>query len=198
MSGRHERTNQKLRTREALLHAARDILLEGTSVTVIAAAERAGVSKATAYRYFSDPAILASEAGLDLSVLPYEEVVAGVEGIRGKLLAISVYYLDLAIDHEAEFRNFVGLSLLAWRPNDTSSVVRRGGRRIAMYEAALADLEGDLSVDRKTALVKALAMATGAEAMIALYDVARADREEARAVVSDVADAIITRYLPQA
>jgi AcrR family transcriptional regulator len=48
-SGRHA---QKRRTRRALLDAAAELVAEGTVPTVAQAAERADVSRATAYRYF--------------------------------------------------------------------------------------------------------------------------------------------------
>src|SRR5262245_253317 len=47
------RTRQKLRTRAAMVAAARALLAEGvTSPTVEQAADRAQVSRTTAYRYF--------------------------------------------------------------------------------------------------------------------------------------------------
>src|SRR5438105_11171359 len=46
------RTRQKLRTRTALVDAARALLAEGMTPTVEAAAERASISRTTAYRYF--------------------------------------------------------------------------------------------------------------------------------------------------
>ena len=46
------RTRQKLRTRTAVVDAARALLAEGLTPTVEAAAERASISRTTAYRYF--------------------------------------------------------------------------------------------------------------------------------------------------
>jgi AcrR family transcriptional regulator len=46
------RANQKSRTREAIIDGALELMAEGTMPTVVAAAERAKVSRATAYRYF--------------------------------------------------------------------------------------------------------------------------------------------------
>lgn len=193
MAENRERRAQKSRTRQALMAAARTLLTDGEIVTVTAAAERAGMSKATAYRYFSDPAILVAEAGLDVEVVSYDKVVAGAATLRDRLRAISLYFLDLAIDHEVKFRQFVGLTLTAWRPDDGKTRTRRGGRRMPMYRQALA--ETDLTEDRKEAMIRALSTATGAEAMIALYDVQGCDRETARQTVADIADAIIDRYL---
>src|SRR5438034_11699722 len=46
------RIRQKARTRSALLDAARQLLAEGATPTVERAADRAQVSRTTAYRYF--------------------------------------------------------------------------------------------------------------------------------------------------
>ena len=46
------RTEQKARTRSALVDAARNLLAEGLTPRVEDAAARAGVSRTTAYRYF--------------------------------------------------------------------------------------------------------------------------------------------------
>src|SRR5829696_9995053 len=46
------RTNQKVRTRDALIAAARQLLAKGVSPTVEAAATEASVGRTTAYRYF--------------------------------------------------------------------------------------------------------------------------------------------------
>src|ERR1700750_1848992 len=48
------RTRQKARTRAAMVEAARSLLAEGITPTVEQAAERAGVSRTTAYRYFAN------------------------------------------------------------------------------------------------------------------------------------------------
>src|SRR3712207_464264 len=46
------RTNQKARTRDALIAAARQLLAEGVTPTVEEAAAEASVGRTTAYRYF--------------------------------------------------------------------------------------------------------------------------------------------------
>jgi AcrR family transcriptional regulator len=52
VSSQDPRANQKERTRTAILEAALDILREDEAPTVASAAERARVSRTTAYRYF--------------------------------------------------------------------------------------------------------------------------------------------------
>ena len=46
------RTEQKARTRQALVDATRELLGTGATPQVEDAAERAGISRTTAYRYF--------------------------------------------------------------------------------------------------------------------------------------------------
>lgn len=194
MSQPSGRTAQKERTRKAILDGARMLLGEGKPVTVAAAAEKHNISKATAYRYFSDPALLVAEAGLDISVASYDAIVADIQGVREKLKAISLYFFDLAIDNEAGFRQFVGMTLAAWKPDGNQSPARRGARRIAMYERALASDDLRLTGQEQAKLINALATATGAEAMIALLDVANVDHATARQTVSEIADALLDRY----
>ncbi|UFM66958.1 TetR/AcrR family transcriptional regulator (plasmid) [Paracoccus sp. MA] len=190
------RTAQKQRTRRAILEGARQLMREGRPVTVTAAAALHGISKATAYRYFSDPAMLAAEAGLDVAVEPYEQIVSGAGDLRQRLKAISLYIFDLSVSHEAGFRRFVGLTLAAWTPDPKAgSPQMRGARRVALYEQALQEDGGGLAPARAQALVRALSLATGTEAMIALYDIVGADPVTARRTVGDVADAILDRYL---
>jgi AcrR family transcriptional regulator len=57
-----ERTEQKERTRQKLLAAARLLVEEGTTLTVARAAEKAAVAEATAYRYYRNPRSLLRDA----------------------------------------------------------------------------------------------------------------------------------------
>lgn len=195
MSGQSGRSAQKERTRKSILDGARSLLAEGKPVTVAAAAEKHNISKATAYRYFSDPALLVAEAGLDITVASYDAIVADIPDVRGKLKAISLYFFDLAIENEAGFRQFVAMTLTAWMPDGRQGPARRGARRILMYEQVFAVGDHDLAAPEQKRLIQALATVTGAEAMIALLDVANVDHAEARETVSEIVDVLLDRYL---
>ena len=95
-----ERSGQKRRTREAILAGARALLARGETVTVAAAAAEQDISRATAYRYFSDALSLELEAGLAVEVLPFDQIVAGAGTVRERVRAISLYYIDLAAPGE--------------------------------------------------------------------------------------------------
>lgn len=191
-----ERQAQKSRTRNALLAAARRLLSDKAALTIPAVAKAAGISRATAYRYFSDPSVLAAEAGLDISTRSYEDIVRHAPDPRERALAIALFFFDQAIDHEAEFRNFLSRWLDSWRMD--GAVATRGGRRVAMFRKALEDERdriGDAAYER---LVRELSVATGTEAMIALVDVAGADRDTARATIRHMVNALLNGTLGDA
>ncbi|WP_188715872.1 hypothetical protein [Paracoccus acridae] len=169
--------------------------MRGETLTVTAAAREAGISKASAYRYFSDPALLAAEAGLHLKAAPYEEIIGDAVSLRDRLVAISLYFFDLAVTNEAAFRTYLGLNLQASAQVQDGRTPRRGARRIQAFMRAL-ESEPEIGPEQARAIAAALGMATGAEAMIALFDIAGLSREEARALVAETAEAICDRMLP--
>lgn len=185
-----ERHAQKSRTRNALLAAARRLLTEQATLTIPAVAEAAGISRATAYRYFSDPSVLAAEAGLDVSTRPYEDIVRECADTRERVLAVALFFFDQAVEHEAEFRMFLSRWLDSWHVD--GSVPTRGGRRVEMFRAALEEERARIGEEALERLVRELSVATGTEAMIALLDVAGTGRETARTTVAHMAEALIS------
>ena len=183
-------STKKSRTRDAILTGARTLMARGEQITVAAAAAEQGISRATAYRYFSDPAVLAAEAGLAVEVSPYEDVVEGAMTPRTRTLAVSRYIFDLSIRHEAAFRQFLARNLDAWATNQTRE--RRGARRVDMFNAALKG--ANVTGARKTRLVAALSTATGSEAMIGLYDIAKVDQKTAEKIVIETAEALLDKF----
>ena len=182
--------NKRSRTREALLSGARALMARGEPVTVAAAAAQEGISRATAYRYFSDPQVLANEAGLAVKVLPYEDVVASCTGPREKTIAVALYIFDLSTDNEAAFRQFLARNLDSWLAHGPAD--RRGARRVEMFGNALED--AGLKAKDKTRLINGLTAASGAEAMIALFDVAKVDQNASRQAIRDVAEALLDKF----
>src|SRR5215469_16119095 len=69
--------NQRNRTRTAITEAAAALLREGSPPTVAEAAERAKVSRATAYRYFpTQESLLVEIAQVGPLMKPVDELVA--------------------------------------------------------------------------------------------------------------------------
>jgi hypothetical protein len=162
----------------------------GEPVTVAAAAAEEGISRATAYRYFSDAQVLANEAGLAVKVRPYEEVIAGCVGPRAKTIAVALYIFDLSFENEAAFRQFLARNLDSWLAHGPGD--RRGARRVEMFEAALK--ESGLNKSNTLRLVNGLTAASGTEAMIALFDIAKVDLKASRQAIRDVAEALLDKF----
>jgi AcrR family transcriptional regulator len=181
----HERVSQKLRTRQALLTAARELVAQGKAPTVAETADAATVSRATAYRYFPTQETLLVEVPLDVaaptprSLFPDKTSPQDAED-RAALVQNALY--DLARDHEAEFRLFLRSSLLrALEDPDGTGDPFRGARRSVLLEAALEPLAHELSAEEIRKLKTALSMLVGVESMIVLRDVLRLDHDQARA-----------------
>lgn len=190
MSETTERTNQKQRTRDAILDGARQLMSRGEPVTVAAAAAEHRISRATAYRYFSDPQALALEAGLATLVPPYEDVIAGTTDLRSRLRAITAAMIRLTVENEAAFRQYLSLAVTA-----TEGTGSRGARRVGYMRRALGESPHDLSPAEATDLVASLSTVAGIEGLVALTDVAGQDSATAERLLGEIADAILTRHL---
>ena len=189
------RTNQKNRTREALLSAARELMSEGTEVTLARVAERAKIGRATVYRYFSDPGVLALDATLDVEVRPTSDLLDGVDDIRERVHIVARYYLDFSRQHEAYFRQFLAESLKA--ALEQSTVKMRGGRRIAAFAEALKDVRSSMTETEFRDLTYRLSMTSGMEQFVILEDILRVDEKTGWYLQSGLVDALLDAYLPK-
>ncbi|MBJ6125560.1 TetR/AcrR family transcriptional regulator [Microvirga splendida] len=193
------RSSQKARTRQALLAAARQVMERGEPATVLAAAQEAGISKATAYRYFSTSETLVLEAALDAKVATPEEIVGDAQDVRERVLRVQRYLFTLTRASETKFRLFLARALDASvaDPRDASREIR-GGRRLPMYEHALAPVRSRLSRKQFQFLVLSLSAASGMESYLALKDVCRVDDAMADRIAASNIEAILDRLLTQA
>ncbi len=178
-----DRTAQKLRTRAALLSAARELVARGEAPSVAEVADAAHVSRATAYRYFPTQEALLVEVPLDedaptvADLFGRDHAPADPED-RVALVHRALY--DLARDHEQEFRLFLRSSLTrGMKDGEATADPFRGARRAALLREALAPLAGELPPAEIQRLTTALSMMVGVEAMIVLRDVLRLDHDEA-------------------
>lgn len=193
------RTSQKARTRRDLLAAARRVMDRGEAASLNAVADEAGISRATAYRYFADPDVLMLEAVLDGGFAGPEEVVGEAEDVRERVQRVQRYLFQATRDAEMRFRLFLSRALETSVRGDAR--VRgevRGGRRLPMYEHALAPVREMMSREDFQFLVLSLSAASGMEAYIAIRDVCRVDDAAlaARIAESNI-DAILDRLLPK-
>src|SRR3954447_24466323 len=119
------RVRQKQRTREALLTAARELVADGVTPTVEQAAEHAGISRTTAYRYFPTQATLLAAAHPEIttaSMLPARPPADA--GARLDIVVTRV--TSLVRETEAQQRTMLRLSLEPERRGSHELLLRRG------------------------------------------------------------------------
>jgi AcrR family transcriptional regulator len=171
------RIAQKRRTREALVAAARELVAEGLTPTVEAAAEAASISRTTAYRYFPNQHALLAAAHPETaseSLLPADPP----SDVAARLDLVIAAVTQLVLDTEAQQRTMLRLSLEA-TPAERAQLPLRQGRVITWVEEALEPLEGEMSSSERHRLALAIRSATGIEALAWLTDVAGLSRDDA-------------------
>lgn len=175
------RVNQKTRTRDALVAAARNLLSQGTIPTMEGAAAAASISRTTAYRYFPNLRELL------VAAFPHaeEESLLGPNPPRDPLARLELVadnHTRRILEYEAEMRAALRLSLEGDALDAAELPVHRG-LRIAWIEDALAPLRERMGARRLRSLVYGIGATLGIEAFVWLTDVAGLSGEEAAATM---------------
>jgi AcrR family transcriptional regulator len=194
------RLNQRRRTRAALVEAAKKAVQRGETPTIESAATAAGISRATAYRYFTSQQALLLETSLDaVSTIPDPSLVD--EGpVESRVdMAIS-FFVRMAYSHEPFMRTFLMLSMDHWlhtHMDGKDGHALRKGRRIPWLDRALVPLR-ELSPRQKRRLRTALSMLCGVEAMVVTKDVCGCTAKEAEETSRWAAQAMLRAALEEA
>jgi AcrR family transcriptional regulator len=172
MSGQEksfERVNQKRRTRSELLRGARELAEKGGLPSVAEAADHAGISRATAYRYFSNSEDMLREALLDavasgiLRDLPMADMKQ--EAVEDRVAEVVRQVLSMVAANEPMFRSLLASSATGKNP------AKRGARRVEWLMEALRPLEATLPKPVMRNLTLALSLLTGIETVVVFKDV---------------------------
>jgi len=168
------RTEQKARTRDALVAATRRLMAAGATPTVSEVATEAGISRTTAFRYFPSQRelLLAAHPQIEhRSLLPADAPADPAT----RLDLVLDEFLRITLDWEPQLRASLRLSLEPAAPLPPL----RQGRAIGWITDALEPLRlthPGVDVD---ALALAIRSATGIEALVWLTDVGGRTRAEA-------------------
>jgi AcrR family transcriptional regulator len=164
------RTNQRQRTRIAIVAAARELIGTGAEVTMPVVARAALVSEATAYRYFPDLSSLIGEA-LAGAWPPPAEALAPVADSADPVERVAFacdYLLRGILAREGAVRAMIAATVA--RPGGPAA---RPGIRFGLIDHALLPLGGTLgAADPETfaQLKRDLAVVVSAEALFTLTD----------------------------
>jgi AcrR family transcriptional regulator len=189
------RPQQTERTRRALIVAADELFEEGQVPTVAAVAERAGVGRATAYRYFPTQEELLLETTFlgdseTLRTLPElaREAQDPAEGVAEAVRRGAEWTLE----REARLRVVLRASL------DPSNPTTRPARRRAYIESLLEPVASELSPDTYERLTGALTLLFGIDPIVALADNSDIPRERIPDVLAWTARGLVESALAEA
>ncbi len=209
------RDKQKGRTRSALLAAASGLLAQGRTPTVADVADKADVSRRTAYRYFTTQEQMLVEAALEglrpriereiigpssareSTEAPRAATIAG-EPIEARLDRTVRAIQRNAVENEALLRTMIRLTVGPFPPSeDAEGPRRRGYRRIEWVELALAPVKSQLGARRHARLVSALTVCLGIDALIVLQDLRGLTAAEAEATSRWMAQSLLQASLAE-
>jgi AcrR family transcriptional regulator len=139
-------------------------------------ADRAEVSRTTAYRYFPNrrSLLVASYPELDAPSLLGDDAPADPVA---RLDLVTASFTRQLIEHEPELRTMLRLSLEP--ATDGAALPLRQGRAIGWIDDALSPLRGHLPKRELRRLVLAIRAAVGIEALVWLTDIGGLSRKEA-------------------
>lgn len=173
----HERVNQKQRTRAELLRAARELAEKGGQPGVAEAADHAGISRATAYRYFSNADDMLREALLDAVATGISLDIPGSiqrpESAEERVREVIRQVFRMVEENETMFRALLASSATG------KSAVKRGARRMGWLTEALQPLENRISKQDFRNLTLALSLVTGVETFVVFKDICGLNTKQA-------------------
>jgi AcrR family transcriptional regulator len=178
-------SNVRRRTREAMIDAATRLVREGASPSVTEVADAAGVSRATAYRYFpTQESLLAEVIVPDLEAALAAEALP--EDLKDRFGAAFTTIWSSNITHEAAYRTILRRGLE--RPSGESIEHEeeagsiRAGRRVRWLRNALEPAREWMDEESFERLVAAMCLCIGIESLVVLRDVCDSKAKEAEEV----------------
>jgi AcrR family transcriptional regulator len=194
------RVGQKARTRTILLTAALAMIREGAQPSVEEVAQATGISKRTAYRYFTSREHLLADAALDGLRPKLAEIIDSVRGadVVERLASLVRALHALTITYEAELRTMMRFALeAALDPRRKDAERVRGRRRIDWIETALAPMRELLLTSDYERLVSALCVCIGIDSFLVLRDIRGLPERQIEDVVLWMCRALLAESLPR-
>ena len=168
------RKKQKQNTRDKILEALRELLEKKETLTMENVAEKAGISRATIYRYYTNIDSISMDLILQLDV-PKPDSFFGNDKETSEndtLLNIQKAYLDFSLRNEQTSRKFLAAVLASSNPQ-----MRRGKNRINTLREYFKSTKTDLSEEEKEKLIHLSVLLMGIESIITAKDVCELDNE---------------------
>jgi AcrR family transcriptional regulator len=188
------------RTHEALITEAMQMTRDGRFGSIAEVAHAAGVSRATAYRYFPNQARLI-DAILDESLGPVRSFDSDKEDGVERIRTLFEHTFPLFKEFEPQLRAALQLSIEHWALQRTGTLREepfRRGRRVKILQRAAAPLKQKLGTRTYQKLLRALSLIYGVEPYVVLKDMWGAKDSEVSTVTRWVMEAVLNAALAEA
>ena len=190
----------RARTGRLMLETAIRLMQAGAIPSVSEVAEAAGVSRATAYRYFPSQAALVG-AVVDQALGPILTWMPSSQDPARRVAELIGTGLPRIEAFEATFKAALKLSLEQWSRGRAGTLGEepefKRGHRIDLLRDALAPLEGKLRPKKIDRLAQALSLVFGVEVLTVLKDIWGLDGQETQSVAQWAASALVRAALEE-
>jgi AcrR family transcriptional regulator len=198
-AARDAATGPKARTRRLLLEHAVRLLEDGTTPSVAEVAQSAGVSRATAYRYFPTRSKLIT-AVVEFSLGPVRTAASSIPDGRQRIDELFAQTFPRFKEYEPQLRAALQLSLAdaaSERAGRLTEEPYRRGHRIEILSHAAMPLKPKLGQRGFMRLVHALSVIYGIESYVVLRDIWGLRDKEIQSIVRWIADSLVDAALRQ-
>src|SRR5689334_1071150 len=186
------REAQRSRTKGALVAAADELFAEGRVPTVAEVAERADVSRATAYRYFPTQEALLLETtflGDQQALQALPELAGTIEDPAERMAEAVKSGAEWTLEREARLRMILRASL------DPSGTTKRPARRRKYIADLLASVKDELPQKGYDRLSAALTLLFGIDPIVALADNSDIKRNDIPDLLAWTAESLVRAAL---
>jgi AcrR family transcriptional regulator len=184
----------RARTGRLMLETAIRLMQGGATPSVSEVAEAAGVSRATAYRYFPSQAALVG-AVVDQALGPILTWTPSSPDPARRVAELIDAGLPRIDAFEATFKAALKLSLEQWAKGRAGTLGEepefKRGHRIELLKDALSPLKGKLRPKKIDRLAQALSLVFGVEVLTVLKDIWGLNGKETQSVAQWAASALV-------
>lgn len=191
----------RARTRKLMLETAISLMQQGETPSVSGVAEAAGVSRATAYRYFPSQADLVG-AVVEEALGPILGWTSDSQNAAERVDDLLESTIPRILEFEATFKAALKLSLDQWAARQAGTLGEeppfKRGHRVDLLQGALAPLRKTLPRKQFQRLAMALSLTYGLEAVIILKDLWGAEANEVQDISRWAARALVKAAVAEA
>lgn len=189
-------TRARARTQNKLIDTAMGMLEQGWFPSITELATAAGVSRATAYRYFPTQSELVSSI-VDESLGPIQRWSPKEDTVGERISALLEFAYPQMEKHEGALRAALQVSLQQWADlraqkldKENKALFVRGNRK-RLVELAAEPLKGKISNEELARMKHAFSLIYGSEVFLVFKDIWNLDSDQIQNIVQWMGKAIV-------